>query len=153
MDDLKLYGSNKVKVVRILPGDIEMKFGFDKFVVLKEKRGKKVHCEGIDLADGVGIEEAEEEVYKYLWILQMDDICQKKMKAKVQMEYYKRVRAVLKSQLNGGNVINVINISAVVTVRYVAGIIYLNKGQLHNIGRQTRKLLNMHRGLHPHSFF
>ena len=83
----------------------------------------------------------------------MDDICQKKMKAKVQMEYYKRVRAVLKSQLNGGNVINVINISAVVTVRYVAGIIYLNKGQLHNIGRQTRKLLNMHRGLHPHSFF
>ena len=50
----------------------------------------------------------------------MDDICQKKMKAKVQMEYYKRVRAVLKSQLNGGNVINVINISAVVTVRYVA---------------------------------
>ena len=66
MDDLKLYGSNKVKVVRILPGDIEMKFGFDKFVVLKEKRGKKVHCEGTDLADGVGIEEAEEEVYKYL---------------------------------------------------------------------------------------
>ena len=66
MDDLKLYGSNKVKVVRILPGDIEMKFGFDKFVVPKEKRGKKVHCEGIDLADAVGIEEAEEEVYKYL---------------------------------------------------------------------------------------
>ena len=83
----------------------------------------------------------------------MNDICQKKMKTKVQKEYYKRVRAVLKSKLNGGNVINVINTWVVVTVRYVAGIINLNKGQLDKIVQQTGKLLNMHRGLHPHSFF
>ena len=45
------------------------------------------------------------------------------MKEKVQKEYYIRVRAVLKSKLNGRNVINAINIWAVVAVRYGAGII------------------------------
>ena len=34
-------------------------------------------------------------------------------------------------------------------VRYGAGIINSNKGELDKIGRQTQKLLNMHRGLHP----
>ena len=52
------------------------------------------------------------------------------MKEKVQKEYYKRVRAVLKSELNGENVINVINIWAVATVWYRSGIINCNKGEL-----------------------
>ena len=52
------------------------------------------------------------------------------MKKKVQEEYYKRVRAVLKSKLNGGNVINAINIWAVATVRYRAAIINWNRGEL-----------------------
>ena len=78
---------------------------------------KQVHCEGIDLGDGVVIEEADEEGYKYLGILERDDICQEKMKEKVQKEYYKQVRAVLKSKLNGGNVINAVNVWAVATVR------------------------------------
>ena len=73
------------------------------------------------------------------------------MKEKVQKEYYKRIRAVLKSKLNGGNVINAINIWALATVRYGAGIINWNKGELDKIDRQTRKLLNMHRGLHARS--
>ena len=40
------------------------------------------------------------------------------MKEKMQKEYYKEVRAVLKSKLNGGNFINAINILAVATFRY-----------------------------------
>ena len=63
------------------------------------------------------IEEADGERYKYLGILERDDICQEKMKEKVQKEYYKQVRAVLKSKLNGGNVINAVNVWAVATVR------------------------------------
>ena len=53
------------------------------------KRGKKIHCEGIDLGDGVVIEEAHEEGYKYLGILERDDICQGKIQEKTQKEYYK----------------------------------------------------------------
>ena len=124
IDDLKLYGSNNneidsvVKVVKIVSGVIGMQFGFDKCAVLKMKRGKQVHCEDIDLGDGVVIEGADEEGYKYLEILERADICQEKMKEKVQKEHHKRVKAVLKSKLNGGNVINAVNIWAVETVRY-----------------------------------
>ena len=67
MDDLKLYGINDneidslVKVVKILSGDIEMQLGLGKCAVLKIKREKQVHCEGVDLGDGVVIQEADEE--------------------------------------------------------------------------------------------
>ena len=78
---------------------------------------KQVHSEGIDLGDGVVIEEADEEGYKYLGILERDDIYQEKMKEKVQKKLYKRVRAVLQSKLNGGNVINAIKIWVVAMVQ------------------------------------
>ena len=74
-------------------------------------------------------------------------------KENFQKENFKRVRAVLKSKMNGGNVINGINIWAVATVQYGAGIINWNKGELDKIDRQTQKLLNMHRGLHPRSSY
>ena len=76
-----------------------------------------MHYEAIDLGDGVEIGEADEEGCKYLGILKGDDICQEKMKEKVQKEYYKRVRAVLKSKLNDGNVTNANNVWSVATVR------------------------------------
>ena len=107
-----------VKVVKIVSGDIETQFGFDKCAVLKMKKKKQ----GIDLGDGLLIAEADQEGSKYLGILERDDICQEKMKEKVQIENYKRVRAVLKSKLNDGNVINAI-IKWAVTVRYSTGII------------------------------
>ena len=70
------------------------------------------------------------------------------MKEKIEKKYYKQIKAVLKSKLNGGNIINAINIWAVVTVRYRAGIINWNKGDLDKIDRQTQKLLIIQRGLH-----
>ena len=72
-------------------------------------------------------------------------------KENFQKENFKPVRAVLKSKMNGGNVINGINIWDVKTVQYGAGIINWNKGELDKIDRQMQKLSNMHRGLHPRS--
>ena len=40
------------------------------------KSRKQVHCECIDLGDGVVKEEAGEEGYMYIVILEKDDICQ-----------------------------------------------------------------------------
>ena len=80
MDDLKSYGSNDneidsiMKVVKIMSGDIGMQFGFGICAVLKMKRRKQVHCEGIDLGDGLVIEEADEEGCKYLGTLERNDI-------------------------------------------------------------------------------
>ena len=95
------------------------------------------------------IVKADKKGYKYLGILEMYYIFQEKMKEKVQKEHYKRVRVLLKCKLNGENVINAINIWAVATVWYGDGITNWNKGELDKIDQQTRKLLNMHRGLHP----
>ena len=53
------------------------------------KRGKQVHCEVSDLGDVVMTEQADKEGYKYLGILDRDNIYQEKMKEKVQKEYYK----------------------------------------------------------------
>ena len=72
--------------------------------------------------------------------------------SKVQKEYYKRIRVVLKFKLNSGNVINAINVWAAGTVRYGTEIIYWNKAELDKIEQQTQKLLNMHRGLHTMFF-
>ena len=86
LNDLKLYVSNDneidrlVKVVEIVSGGTGMQFEFDKCALLKIKKGKQVHCEGIDLGDGVVIEEADDEGYKYLGVLERDDIYQEKMK-------------------------------------------------------------------------
>ena len=50
-------------------GDIGIQFALVKYAKLQMKRGKQVHCEGIDLRDGVVIKETDEEGYKYLGIL------------------------------------------------------------------------------------
>ena len=71
-------------VVKIVSGDIAMKFGCEKGAVLKLKREKQVHCEGIDLGDGAVIQEADEEGYKYLGILERHKVFQEKMKEKVE---------------------------------------------------------------------
>ena len=82
LDDLKLHDSNEneigslVKVVKLVFKDIGMKFVFDKCAVLKMKRGKQVHFQGIDLGYGVVMEEADEEGYKYLGFLERNDVCQ-----------------------------------------------------------------------------
>ena len=156
IDDLKLYGSNDseidilVKVVKIVSGDNGMQFAFAKCAVLKMKRGKQVYCEGIDLGNGVKIEDIEG--YKYLLTRESGDISQKKMKEKVQKEFNKRVRKVLKCEWNGGNAIDAINIWVVATVRYGVLIINWNKEELNKIEQQTWSLLNTHRDLH-HPYF
>ena len=69
-----------------MSGDIGMQFEFVKYAALKIKRGKQVHFEGVDLGDSVVIEQADEEGYKYLGILEGMIFCQQKMKEKVQKE-------------------------------------------------------------------
>ena len=64
-------------------------------------------------------------------------LCQEKIKEKVQKEYYKRVREMLKSKQNSENVINAIITWAVATFRYGAGIISWNKEELDQIDQQT----------------
>ena len=93
MDDLKLYVKNEkgldslVQTVRIFSDDIGMEFGIDTCATLVLKRGKLTKFDGISLPDGtvkkVLIEEAG---YKYLGVIQADQIRYTEMKEKVKTE-------------------------------------------------------------------
>ena len=126
-DDLKLYGASKdqldspVQVVRIFLQDIKMSFGLDKCVGLEMRRGIQVGSSGIELPDDQHIGKIEEEGYKYLGILQLDQTLNTKMKGKITSEYITRVKKLCRSKLNGGNLIDGINTWAVGVVRYSVG--------------------------------
>ena len=63
-------------------------------------RGKEVECNGIELENGEEIGQIGEEGYKYLGVLEKGDIGQEEMKKNIKKEYFKRLRATLKSKLN-----------------------------------------------------
>ena len=89
MNDLKLYGASKyqldslVQVVRIFSQDIKMSFGQDKCAVPEMRRGRQVGSSGMELPDDQHIGEIEEEGYKHLGILQLDQTLNTKMKGKI----------------------------------------------------------------------
>ena len=156
MDDLKLFGKNEkqvdtlVNTVRIFSNDIGMEFGISKCAVLIMKRGKLCTCEGIVLPDKQVIRGLEEDDgYKYLGILEADDMKHSDMKEALSKEYLRRIRKILKSKLNSGNLGSAINARAVSLIRYGAGIICWSKEELRNLDRKTRKLLSVYRSLHP----
>ena len=73
------------------------------------------------------------------------------MKLKVSKEYFRRLKKVLKSKLNGGNLVQGVSTWAVSLLRYSAAFISWKKGELQAIDRKTRKLFAIHGGLHPKS--
>jgi len=93
----------------------------------------------------------EGEGYKYLGILQIDEVQEKEMKRIVGNEYKRRVRKILETKLNGGNTIKGINTWAIPVLRYSAAFLNWTKTELQVMDRRTRKLLTMHNGLHPRS--
>ena len=157
MDDLKLYGASKdqldslVQVVRIFSQDIKMSFGLDKCAVLEMRRGRQVGSSGIELLDDQHIGEIEEEGYKYLGILQLDQTLYTKMKGKITLKYIRRVKKLCKSKLNGGNVVDGINTLAVGVVHYSAGIVDWTMEEVANMDRRSRKILAMNGCLHTRS--
>ena len=156
MDDLKLYAKNEqqldslVQTVRTFSEDIGMQFGIDKCALIILKRGKRTVCEGISLPDNLVIKSLKEDGgYKYLGILEADQIMYKEMKDSVRKEYYRRVRKVFQSNLNGENSIKSVNTWAVSLLRYSAAFIDWTRNELKEMDRQTRKIMNMNGALHP----
>ena len=90
----------------------------------------------------------QEGVYKYLGVDESDGIQHSKMKEKIRKEYNRRVRSILRTELNGRNKIEAINSLAVPVVQYSFGIIDWKISEL-KIDTKTRKLLNMQKMLHP----
>ena len=157
MDDLKVYGKNQnqvdtlVQTIRVVTTDMRMEFGINKCAMLIMKRGRLTHSEGITLPDNLQIRRMKEDDdgYKYLGVLEVEGIKHLEMKELVRKEYFRRVKKILKSKLNGGNTIKAINSRAVSIIRYGAGIVDWTKEELQEMDWKTRKLLIINRALHP----
>ena len=155
MDDIKLYRRSTkeidtlVQTVRNDSGDIRMEFGIKKCAHVNIQRGKVARTEGIQLPDGINIDETE---YKYMGIIEGEEIKHQEMKGKIKKEYIKRLKAILQSKQNNSvNAVKAINSRAVSVIRYSAGIIDWKNSELCNMDRKTRKVLNMYQTLHPRS--
>ena len=106
--------------------------------VLAIKTGKEVECNGIELENGEEIGQIGEEGYKDLGILEKGNICQEEMKESIRKEYFKRLRAILKSKLNAKHVFQAINTWVLPTVRCSACIIEWTKEEVKEMDRKTR---------------
>ena len=73
------------------------------------------------------------------------------MKSNVSKEYVRRLRKVLKSKLNGGNLVRGVNTWAVSLLRYSAAFVSWRKSELQAIDRKTRKLFTIYEALPPTS--
>ena len=98
------------------------------------EKGRQDGSNGIELPDDQHIGEIEEEGYKYLGILKLDQTLNTKMKVKITSEYIRRVKKLC---------IDGINTWAVGVVRYSAGIVDWTMEEVANMDRRTRKILAM----------
>ena len=78
----------------------------------------------MELPDGKVIKSLQEgESYKYLGTLAADRVLGEEMKSKVSKEYFRRLRKVLKSKMNGGISVQGVNTWVVSLLRYLAAFI------------------------------
>ena len=69
-------------------------------------------------------------IYKYSGIYEADDFQNLEIKEKVKKEYFRRIKKVLKSKLNSGNVLKAINANVVALIRYGTSLINWTKDEL-----------------------
>jgi len=91
------------------------------------------------------------ETYKYLGVLENCGIHHNQIRHNISCEYKRRLQLILSSELFGRNKLQAINALALPIIRYTAGIAHWPINALEELDRQTRKLLTIHRGLHPRS--
>ena len=71
------------------------------------------------------------------------------MKSKIQKEYFRRIRKLLETKLNSRKLIKGINTWAVSFVRYSGPFLKWTRDKLRQMDERTRKLMTMHKALHP----
>ena len=73
---------------------------------ISDRKGKIVKSAGIEQPDGKVIKLLQDrESYNYLGILEVEKFLEEGMKLKVSEEYFRRLKKILKSKFNGGNLV------------------------------------------------
>ena len=156
MDDIELFAKNEIELKSLIHAvsrysqDIGTEFGIEKCAMLVMKSGKRHTTDGIELPNQDNIRTpGENDACKYLGILEADTVKQVQMKDKIQKEYLRRTRKLLDTRPSRRNLIKVINIWAVPLVRYLGPFLKGTKDELKQMDQGTRKLMTMHKALHP----
>ena len=156
MDDFKLYGKDDneieglLKIVKGFSDHIGMEFGLDKCAKATFKRGKLQETDNINLDEKTMIKDLEQEgVYKYLGVNEGDGIQHASMKEKLRKEVIRRIRAILRTELNSKNRITAMNTLAVLVITYSFNIINWNLTEIQKLNGKVRKLLTVHKMHHP----
>ena len=71
------------------------------------------------------------------------------MKEKIQKEYHRRIRKLLVTKFNSRNLIKGVNTWVVPLVRYSGPFLEWTRDELKQMDQRTRKLMTMHKALHP----
>jgi len=153
MDDLKIYSKNAEemercrKLISQFSDDIKMEFGLDKCAVIHIVKGEIINS---PIVEGIPLLSSEDN-YKYLGLIQCDEIIHDKVKESTKKEYFARVRNIVKSGISSKNVTSSIKAFAMPIMRYGFGVIKWSLTELRNIDRKNRKLLHKHQFHHPKS--
>ena len=125
MDDLKLFAKNDqhlqglLNIVKQISNDIWMEFGLDKCTKATFFRGKLLQAKNITLYTATIIKDLEtEESYQYPEVTEGNGIQHFSMREKIRKECFRRVRSILRSELNARNRIDAINSLALPVVTY-----------------------------------
>ena len=154
LDDLKLYGTSDnqlmglISTVKIVSEDVKMEFGLDKCAKASFKKCQKHSAEGIPLNDNQVIQDLDQaETYKYLGMEEGEGVQHHKIKVMIRKEYKRRIKLVLKSELNARNKIAAINTLTVTVILYSYGVIDWKLDEIQDLDRMTRKQLCMNQML------
>ena len=110
------------------------------------KIGKRYLTDGMELPNPDKIRKLEEnETYKYLRILEADTIKQ----VQIRKEYLRRTEKLHETRLSRRNYIKWINTWAAPLVRYLGPFLKWTRDEFIQIDQRTRKLMTMHKALHP----
>ena len=112
------------------------------------REARKFQHEGIPLNDNQVIQDLDQaETYKYQGMEEEEGVQHHKMKVKIRKEYKRRIKLVLKSELNARNKIVAINTLAVAVILYNYGVIDWKLDEIQDLDRMTRKQLCMNQML------
>jgi len=111
-------------MVKSFSDDIHMEFGLENYAKITFERVKLARSQNLVININIEIQELEQgKMYKYLSIEESEDIQHQQMKERLKQEYSRRLRMILKCELNARNKITAIGAPAVPVLTYSFGII------------------------------
>ena len=120
-----------------------------KCVLINTEKGKATRTKGIKLPYGNNIKGTNEIGYRYLWIIEGKMIKQQRIK-EIRKEYTEKIiKAIHKSKVDAGNMMNAINTWAVPEISCSVGMVEWKKSELCSMDNGTWKIINIYHALHP----